>query len=141
MKIILASALLFSALSAIAGSSVLESVPDEVCKNIKIDYNKEIATCTAKDSKRILAAKVGATLTSEEYAMLDFSPLGPIELGVIPDADTSSIYSYTKYLNDKNGATVGILTIDGYVNSEIEMKGRVDTRYNLKGEVVSIELK
>ncbi len=141
MKTILAFTILLSSLSALASSSVLDSVSNKVCRNKKIDYIKEIATCSVKDAKAILAAKVGMSLDSEEIAMLDFVPMGPIELGIIPDADTSVIYSYVRYVTDENGGTVGILTIDGYTNSEMGIKGRVDTRYNFMGEVVSIELK
>lgn len=141
MKSILASLLLISAVSVLASSSVLDSVSLKVCRNKKIDYRKEIATCTAKDAKSIIAGKVGMPLDNEELAMLDFVPMGPIELGIIPDADTSVIYSYVRYVTDENGGTVGILSIDGYTNSEMDIKGRVDTRYNFRGEVVSIELK
>jgi hypothetical protein len=141
MKFFVLGAFLISSLSALASSSVLDSVSEKVCRNKKIDYQNDIATCSAKDAKSILAGKVSVSLDDEEVAMLDFIPMGPIELGIIPDADTSVIYSYIRYLTDQKGAAVGILTIDGYTNSEMGIRGRVDTRYNFRGEVVSIELK
>lgn len=141
MKSVLAVAALMTSFSVFAYSSPLDNVRDGVCKNIKIDYAKEIATCSARDAKSIIAGKVGVSLNDDELAMLDFAPMGPIELGIIPDADTNVIYSYVRYLTDKDGRALGILTIDGYANSEMGIMGRVDTRYNFRGEVVSIELK
>lgn len=142
MKTILSLAALLLASAAIASPySALEGVPEELCPEIKIDYKKDIGTCKASNAKVVLAAKTGAKITTEEYKKLKFEVYGPIELGIIPDADSNSAYFYTNWLVDTAGKKVGIKTISGWYNTEMEASGRVDTRYNLKGEIVQIELK
>lgn len=134
-------AVLFSTAVLAGPYSALEGVPAELCPDIKIDYKNDIGTCKASNAKVVLAAKTGAKITTEEYRKIKFEVYGPIELGIIPDADSNSAYFYTNWLVDTAGKKVGIKTISGWYNSEMEASGRVDVRYNLKGEIVKIELK
>lgn len=139
MKTIIAITLLVSSLSAFASN--LDGVREDMCKEIKIDYKKEIATCKATNAKAVLAAKVGGKLTDAEYKALGFETYGSIDLGVISDADTNELFFYYRWLTDAAGKKVGVLLINGWENYEMQQSGRTDTRYNLKGEIVSIELK
>ena len=141
MKSLIALSLLFSAFSAFAYSP-FEDVTDEVCKRMKVDLKNDTAICWgAKDVKTVLGAKVGNNLTAAEGTALGFYTLGPIDIGIVPDADTNGIFSYTRWLVDASGKKVGILDINGWENYEMESRGRVDARYNLKGEIVWMAVK
>ena len=140
MKSFIVLTLLVSAFSAFAYSP-LEDVTEDICKKMKL-VNNETGICWgAKDVKTVLGAKVGNNLTTAEYSAIGFYTLGPIEMNIVPDADTNHIFSYTRWLVDASGKKVGILDINGWENYEMDARGRVDARYNLKGEVVWIAVK
>ncbi len=143
MKTIIVLSLLMSSLTAFAwpDQSNLEGVREDMCKDIKIDYKTDTATCTASNAKAVLAAKVGGKIADASYAALGFHTYGSIDLGVVVDADTNEIYFYHRWLTDAAGKKVGVLLINAWENYEMRQTGRTDTRYNLKGEIVSIELK
>ncbi|MES2529215.1 MAG: hypothetical protein V4598_19165 [Bdellovibrionota bacterium] len=143
MKTIIVLSLLMSSLSAFAwpDQSNLEGVREDMCKDIKINYKTEVATCTASNAKAVLAAKVGGKVEDASYAALGFHTYGSIDLGVVVDADTNELFFYHRWLLDGAGKKVGVLLINGWENYEMRQSGRTDTRYNLKGEIVSIELK
>lgn len=143
MKTIIALSLLMSSLSAFAWpqTSRLDDLREDMCIDADIDHQKEIAICKASNAKAVLAAKVGGKITEASYLALGFHTYGSIDLGVIADADTNGIFSYHRWLVDAAGKKVGVLHIDGWENYEMVDSGRTDTRYNLKGEIVSVELK
>ncbi len=135
MKIIIALTILMSSLSAFAWPEdhVFDGVPEEFCKEKKI-VSSSVVHCKAANSEAVLAAKKGGDIIS-----VPFNTYGAIDLGVIVDADSNNAYFYSKWLVDANGKKVGVLTINGYYNTEMEVAGRVDVRYNMKGEIVSLE--
>lgn len=144
MKSILAVSLLMSSLAAFAWpeSSALDDVREDICSAIKIDYKTDTAICTgAKNVREVLVAKVGDKLTPAEYKALGFYTYGAIDIGVVPDADTNAIFSYTRWLVNAAGKKVGVLSIDGWENYQMESRGRVDSKYNMKGEIVWIAIK
>lgn len=118
-----------------------DGVPEEVCPELKVDRRSDIAYCKAENAKVVLAAKTGEKLTAKDERNKGFYFYDVVELGIMPDADTSSVYFFSYWLVDKNGKKVGYKTINGYTNSEMEVSGRVDVRFNLKGQVVSMELR
>ncbi len=131
MKTIIAVTLLMSSLSAFA--HVFEGVSEEFCKDMQI-VSDSVVHCTAANSQTVLAAKKGGDILA-----VPFNTYGAIDLGVIADADSNNAYFYSKWLVDASGKKVGVLTINGYYNSEMDVAGRVDVRYNMKGEIVSLE--
>lgn len=144
MKTLIAFAFLVTSVSAFAWPerSNLDGVPEDVCKGIRINYEKDTAICTgASNIKVVLSAKPGKNLTSAEHAALGWYTYGSIDMGVVVDADTNQIFSYTRWLLDGSGKKVGVLSIDGWENYEMEDSGRTDARYNMKGEIVWIALK
>ncbi len=57
------------------------------------------------------------------------------------DDSTDSIYSYRRALLDKTaGKRIGVVAIDGYANSESEIRIKITTRFNAKGKIVSIKV-
>lgn len=137
MKTFIAVSFLMSSLSAFAWQEthVFEGVTEEYCKDKKI-VSSSVIQCTAANSQTVLAAKKGRDILS-----VPFNTFGAIDLGVIADADSNNAYFYSKWLVDDSGKKVGVLTINGYYNTEMEVTGRVDVRYNMKGEIVSLEHK
>lgn len=135
MKSVLGLVLAFFSLSAFAYYSPFQDVPSEICPDLK--EVKDVAFCKAQNSKAVLAAKKGDKVTTPVKVIF----YNAIDLGIIPDADSNDAFFYVNWLVDSNGKKVGYLTINGWFNTEMESRGRVDTRYNLKGQVVSIELK
>lgn len=118
--------------------SRLESLAPEVCKNMKIDYRKDAATCEAQSSTKVLRAKAGAQLTLEEIKGLGFYVFDAISLGLVPDGDSNTAFFYVRWLLNSKFERVGVLTIEGWYNEEMESSARFDVRYNLKGEAVRV---
>jgi hypothetical protein len=140
MKSILGLVLALFSLSVFAYSP-FQDVPAELCPQLKSERNSDVAFCKADNSKVVLAAKTGAKLTDAEYKKFKFDFIDAVTLGIIPDADSNQIFFYKNKLVDGNGKLVGYKSINGWENYEMEARGRVDVRYNLKGQIVSIELK
>jgi len=130
--------LTFSSIGFSYPRSRLESLAPEVCKNIKIDYRKDVATCEAQSSTKVLTAKAGAQLTPEEIKGLGFYLFDAISLGLVPDADSNTAYFYVRWLLNSKRERVGVLTIEGWSNTEMETSARFDVRYNLIGEAVRV---
>lgn len=139
MKSAIGLVLAFFSLNVFSYYSQFDGVPEEICPELK-EGKYDIAFCKADNSKAVLAAKTGNKLTDVDSRNKNFYFHDVVELGIMPDADTSTVYFFSFWLLDGNGKKVGYKTVNGYTNSEMEVSGRVDVRYNLKGEAVSIEL-
>ena len=131
MKTIIAATILMSSLSAFA--HVFDGVSEEFCRDKKI-VSSSLVHCEGADAQTVLGAKKAGDVYS-----VPFDTYGAIDLGVIPDADSNNAYYFSKWLVDASGKKVGVLTINGYYNSEMRTTGRVDVRYNMKGEIISLE--
>ncbi len=118
-----------------------DGVLDEACPEKVEDKHNDILYCAADMSKDVLAAKVGSSLNRQGLKELGFSTYSAVDIGLVPDADSSTAYYYIRWLVNAKKQKVGILTIEGWHNSEMDSSARFDTRYNLKGQVVSIEIK
>ena len=141
MKQLFLFSLLAFAIQAFAYYDPFEGVPTSICPGMKVDQRNVIATCTNYNPERVISARVGGPLSPQDLRTYRSKLLSPSDLGIIPDADTAVLYSYVRYvLNDRN-MEVGIITIDGWKNNETGEVGRVDTRYNLQGQVISIQLR
>jgi hypothetical protein len=68
--------------------------------------------------------------------VLSANALSAIDLGVLPDADTNTIFWYPKPVLDAEGDQVGFAIISGYENSEMGVRLKFLTKYNLKGKLV-----
>lgn len=106
---------------------------DESCPGLAlVDSGNQVECRKAQDFAKVKSAKVGANIVHRIENRYD-----AIELGVLPDADTSQIYCYLRSLLDARTNVVGYISICGYVNSEMDVKFKVTARYNLKGKLVS----
>lgn len=137
MKSVFGLVLTIFSMSVFAYYSPFDGVREEICPELREQKNADIAFCKADNAKAVLAAKKGAKVATP----VKVSFYNAIDLGIIPDADSNDAFFYVNWLVDSTGKKVGYLTINGWFNTEMESRGRVDTRYNLKGQVVSIELK
>lgn len=141
------SALLFTACVLVSSvghayrSSRMEGLSSELCKSIKIDYRQDVATCEADSARTVLRAKVGAQLTQAELQGLGFSTYGAVDLGLVPDADSNTAYFFTRWLINSKRERVGVITVEGWYNTEMEASAKFTVRYNLKGEVVKVSEK
>lgn len=144
MKTIFAVTLLAVTTVASAQYDPFRNVRDDMCLGIKKNLKTETAVCQgAKNIQEVMSAKVGKNLTAAEsdFRALGFYVYGPVDIGVVDDSGTSGIFSHQRWLLNAAGKRVGVLSIDGWHNYSMEARGRVDTRYNLKGEIVSIAIK
>ncbi|WPU66250.1 hypothetical protein [Peredibacter starrii] len=140
MKSLILLSLLAISTSAFSYYNPFEGVPAEICPGMKVDQRKVMAVCDHFRAERVLSARVGRPLSPQELKLNRSKLLSPSELGIIPDADTTVLFSYVRYvLNDRN-LEVGMITIDGWKNNETGEVGRVDTRYTNQGQVISIQL-
>ncbi len=139
MKSLLIALLLTSA-SALA-VSILNEVSNETCPGKNVDERNEIVYCKASSSRIVGMAKVGNNLTNAELTSLGIYRFSAADASIVPDADSRTIYFYTRWLVDAAGKIVGIITLEGWTNQEMQSSARFDMRYNLKGELVSISLK
>lgn len=130
--------LMFSSIGYSYPQSRLEGLASDFCKNMKIDYRKDVATCEAQSAAKVQRAKVGAQLTPEEIRGLGFNLYGAVDLGLVPDADSNTAYFYVRWLLNSKRERVGVLTIEGWYNTEMETSARFDVRYNLIGEAVRV---
>jgi hypothetical protein len=129
---------IFSSIGNAYPKSRLEGLDSDFCKNMKIDYRKDIATCEAQSAAKVLRAKVGAHLTAEEIKGLGFYLSNAVDLGLVPDADSNTAYFYVRWLLNSKRERVGVTTIEGWYNTEMESAARFDVRYNLLGEAVKV---
>ncbi len=130
------SLLATSAVYAQGLSYFFENVSEEFCPNKEIDYDNDSVTCDASDSGMVSAAKVGKELTYSESQGLGFYTFGAVDAGMVPDDGSHTAYYYKRWLVDSSGRKVGVLTIEGWTNSDLEDAAKFKVRYNLKGEVV-----
>ncbi len=114
---------------------------DKFCVEKELSADEETIYCKASNAKAVGAAKAGTELTDSEYKKLGFHTAAAVDVGLVPDADSNTAYFYTRWLLNDDGDKVGVLTIEGWYNEEMEDSARFYTRYNLKGETVSIQSK
>lgn len=134
-------ALIFLSLSAQADyNDPFQDVSEEACPDRTFDKTNEILYCKAENSKEVLSAKIGGQFKSADLKKLGFFTYSAVDIGLVPDADSSTAYFYTRWLVNSAGKKVGVVTIEGWHNSEMESSARFDTTYNLKGQVVSIQI-
>jgi hypothetical protein len=134
--LILTSVLLGSIMASAKPYSTFENVREEFCQNRNIDYKKDILYCEASNSQAVVGAKVGNKLTDAELKSLKFNLYGAVDAGIVPDADSNTAYFFVRWLLSPTGAKVGVITFEGWYNTEMESSARFDVRYNLKGQTV-----
>jgi hypothetical protein len=128
---------LFS-LHAMAYQSRFEILPESICPEKEINFEKLTAHCRAENASQIIKAKVSKQLTTDEKKLLNFEILGAVELEIVPDADSNDAYFYTRWLVDSHSNKVVIITIQGWYNTEMDESAKFVSRYNLKGQLVNI---
>lgn len=113
----------------------------EVCKGAKVSqYNMRLDCKDTPQYSSLVRAKVGENVEQVPKEVL-WNKAGAIELNVLPDADTSEIYSFYRELLDSDGKRIGYMNISGYHNYEMEIKLQLNTRYDLNGKLISAEVK
>ena len=137
MKALIAIFVILTSLNTFARSySTFSDIREEACPDMYLDYREDVAYCKAENAKLVINAKVGAQLTKAEVLALKFSTWGAVDAGIVPDDSSSTAYFYTRWLVDMAGKKVGVITIEGWFNTEMEDSSRFYIRYNLKGQTV-----
>ncbi len=140
MKAFITAFFLLTATTAFSYERSFENLPEETCPDAVV-FNHGYNVICKGHANALDIAKVSKKNRVNLKRLPDFVKFeGAIELSVLPDADTSNIYFYPSLLKDNNGKTVGYMVIHGYVNSEMELKIQLESRFNLKGELVFIAL-
>jgi hypothetical protein len=107
-----------------------------VCAGPRVNSYGDFVACTrAHDFQAVRQAKKAGAVRPPQFVSNRFS--GAIELGLMPDADTNGIYHYVNALVEPNGKRVGYLVVDGYENSEMQVRAQLTATYNLKGDLIS----
>lgn len=137
-NVILVALSVLVALPALARYSRFEGIREVFCPTPSIDYDKDVLTCGVSNADVVISARVGKALTADESKNLGFFIYGAVDLGIVPDADSDTAYFYTRWLLNPRGEKVGVLTIEGWTNSEMEDSAQFRVRYDLQGEVVIV---
>lgn len=135
-RFIFSTLLSLASLSTFAATSPFDSISEKLCKDPKFDYKNDTVSCTADNAVEVEDARIGAKLTKKELSNLKFSLYDAVTAGFVVDADSNTAYFYTRWLLNDEGKKVGVITMEGWYNSEMESSARFDLRYNLKGEMV-----
>ena len=133
---LLGTLLLLTSLTYAGRFSYFENVYPEFCPDKFIDYKNDAVFCRASNPQVVINAKVGPAITKDEYSKITFSTYSATDANIVPDDSSNTVYYFTRWLVDATGKKVGVMTIEGWTNSEMEDGARFDIRYNLKGEVV-----
>ena len=138
MKSLIAALVLTLATSAFA-SSEFRDVEEELCPGLK-EISHLVALCTKVGGAReVYNASLKNKVELEKLpAVVEFYNI--VELNIWPDDSTSMMYWYPSELYNNHGKKVGYRVFHAYHNSEMESVIKVETRYNLRGKLVSIDL-
>lgn len=139
MKILIATFLALSNFAYAYSNSYIEQVSEDFCPTAKYDQKNNRVVCESSNAESVLNAKVEAQLSESELKNL--APFGAsvIDMGIVPDDSSDIIFNYTRWLVDSENRKVGYIEYQGWKNSEMESSARFDLRFNLKGELVSLE--
>ena len=109
------------------------------CSGLRMIADNDQVTCWGESGAReIMRAKVGENIT---YPTPKMDVWDAIQLGVLPDDSTSPMYSYRRTLLDNTtGKKIGVIYIDAYQNSEMEVRVKITSRLNNRGRLVSIKV-
>ena len=135
----LIAAIIFTLTSSAFASTEFRDVEESMCPGLK-EISHLVALCTKVGGARevyntSLKNKVDVDALPE---IVEFYNV--IELGIWPDDSTSMMYMYSSILFNDEGRQVGYRVFHAYHNTEMESVIKLETRYNLRGKLVSIDL-
>ncbi len=136
MKALIAMISVLTAFNCFAWDLSVEGLSEEACPQRKVVDRESTIYCKSINAAQVKTAKVGAKVTTEEYNKLGFYTGAAVDLGIVVDADSNTVYFHTRWLLDSKNKKIGIITMEGWVNSEMQSSARFDIRYNLKGQIV-----
>jgi hypothetical protein len=123
--------------TAQARNSRVANATSKFCPGPRYVEPTDTIFCRSENSQLVKEARVGGAISSEDLRKLKVTLVPAVEAGFVPDADSDTVYFFTRWLVNAQGGKVGIITFEGWVNSEMGQSARFDIRYNLKGQVVS----
>jgi hypothetical protein len=110
----------------------------EYCRGQReLDGGYQVVCTEAHNASAVRKARVGANTKLPKKLSLP----GVIELGLLPDADSSPMYFYVRRLEDSNERLAGYLTVEGWHNDEMGVKLQLTARWNARGQLVSAKVK
>lgn len=140
MKTLLVLALLTLSATTQAYYSQFQDVTEEICPGMKELKNEDVLLCMDNAG----ASEIFA-VSSKNSLKLDKLPeivefYNVVELNIWPDDSTSMMYMFSSILRTEAGKKIGYRVFHAYHNSEMESVIKLETRYNLEGKLVSIEI-
>lgn len=140
MKTLLVLALLTLSATTQAYYSEFQDVSEEVCPGMKELKNENVLLCLDNSGASEIFAVSNKNSVKLERLPQIVEFFNVIELGIWPDDSTSMMYMFSSILRTENGKKIGYRVFHAYHNSEMESVIKLETRYNLEGKLVSIEI-
>lgn len=138
MKTFITAIFVIFASASFAETFSIDEKSAKKCPGMEIDGSTLLCT-KAKYYSAVLEAKVGTHYKGPGLDVIGENDMDVVwDLGILPDADTSGIYNYVRYLRDSNNTHVGYMLIEGWMNSEMDVKYQVNKRLNILGKVVKV---
>lgn len=141
MKLIISLITFLISTSSFAYSTELTNISEEDCPGAKLSKYDSLLTCSKVKDANFLANLKIHTRKKVKILPEHVAFLGAIELSILPDADTNEIYYFSSEIQNSSGKTIGYVINHGYVNTEMEVKIELESRFNLLGKLVSISIK
>lgn len=138
MKPIMFSLVLVLTAAAASANDYLSGLGQEDCPGLKITGG--MALCTKVPGlKEVMETRLTRGDSLDRIPrVIQFK--GAVDLGLIADADTDTIYVFPNVLR-KAGSVVGYLIVEGVANNEMGVRLQVTTRYNARGRLVSVSVR
>ena len=119
-----------------SGSEYLEGLNEELCPKPTF-VGEYSAVCKVKDSSAIFKINLDQ---KNKVNKLPFNGYGITDLGLWPDDCTDSAFAYRYELFSAAGKKIGYAVFDGYVNSELQSRIKLLTKYTLDGKLASVTI-
>lgn len=112
------------------------------CPGEKILQDGYVVECRgAKGFSAVKTAMVGANIKSANEVGIHTEVSGAVDLGILPDADSSPAYTYYRKLLSRSGGTiVGMLSTELWHNDEMGVKTKFKVYYTNEGKVAVINV-
>ncbi|HEX4923846.1 MAG TPA: hypothetical protein VFV50_07160 [Bdellovibrionales bacterium] len=138
MKQIVFSVLILLVTQVSFANDYLEGLSERDCPGLKIVRNMAICTKVPGVDEVLKTRLTRGDSLDRIPRKVQFK--GAVDLGLIPDADTDTIYVYPNVLRSA-GSLVGYLIVEGVANNEMGVRFQVTTRYNAQGRLVSVTVR
>jgi hypothetical protein len=124
-----------------AKADFIEAIDSRDCLHARFSDDGKTVICNVKrGGDEVMQARAGERLSKSESARTPAVSRAKTaqELHLISDADFRLNFIYTRWLMDVSGKRVGIVLFEGWENTETNSQILFTSRYNMRGELVSV---